>query len=92
MIKTFAHKGLKRFFISGDPRGVCSEHIKKLCLILIKIDTAKDIEDINAPGLKLHKLKGELKDFWAVSVNANWRVYFKFIGGNAFDLNYGDYH
>ena len=92
MIKSFAHKGLKRFFIAGDVKGIHSEHINRLRLILIKLDTAEEISDLNAPGLRLHKLKGELKDFWTVNVSGNWRVYFKFIKGNIYEVNYGDYH
>jgi proteic killer suppression protein len=47
---------------------------------------------MNLPGLSLHKLKGQLKDFYSVTVQANWRVAFRFEGDNAYDINYVDYH
>jgi proteic killer suppression protein len=47
---------------------------------------------MDAPSLRLHRLKGEKKDVWAVTVQANWRVTFRFEGGNAEIVNYEDYH
>jgi len=44
------------------------------------------------PGYKLHSLSGELKGFWSVWVTDNYRIYFRFEDGNAFDINYSDYH
>jgi len=37
-------------------------------------------------------LKGDRKGFWAVTVRANWRVIFRFEDGDAFDVDYVDYH
>jgi toxin HigB-1 len=47
---------------------------------------------MNLPGLKLHKLTGELKDFCSVTVQKNWRVIFRFKESDVFDVNYIDYH
>jgi proteic killer suppression protein len=54
--------------------------------------TAYDIEDMRLPGLKLHKLTGDLKDFYAVSVSANWRIIFRFADVVAEDVDLVDYH
>ncbi len=67
-------------------------HAKRLRLILTLLDAAVVIKDMDAPGLRLHRLKGEKKDVWAVTVQANWRVTFRFEGGNAEIVNYEDYH
>jgi proteic killer suppression protein len=48
--------------------------------------------DMDLPGFRLHSLKGELKGYWAVTVRANWRVVFRFDEGDAFDVDYVDYH
>jgi proteic killer suppression protein len=40
----------------------------------------------------LHELKGKLKGLWAVDVSGNWRIVFKLEDGNAFVVNYEDYH
>jgi len=37
-------------------------------------------------------IKGELKGFFSVTVRANWRIIFRFEGGEAFDLDFVDYH
>jgi len=54
--------------------------------------TAEQIGDMNAPGLRLHRLAGKLKGLWSVTVTANWRVIFRFDDGKAFDLDLVDYH
>ena len=41
---------------------------------------------------RLHRLKGDYADFWAVAVRANWRVIFRFEEGHAVDVDYLDYH
>jgi proteic killer suppression protein len=47
---------------------------------------------MNAPGLHLHSLKGDLDGFYAVTVSGNWRVIFRFANGDALDVDYLDYH
>jgi proteic killer suppression protein len=92
MIKTFKHKGLREFFLNGDTRGVILDHIKKLRLILTKLNSMVTISDMNYPGSGLHNLRGELKEFLAVSVSGNWRIIFRFYDGKVFDVDYLDYH
>jgi len=59
---------------------------------LAAIDTAQLIEDIDLPGYRLHPLKGKRSEIWSISVSGNWRITFKFTDGNAYILNYEDYH
>ena len=59
---------------------------------LAALDTAQEIEDMDIPGFKLHPLKGKAKARWAITVSGNWRVTFEFRDGNAFVLDYEDYH
>lgn len=47
---------------------------------------------MDAPGLRMHALKGELAEFYSVSVSGNWRVIFRFVAGDAVDVDYLDYH
>ena len=44
------------------------------------------------PGLRLHELKGNRANRWAVDVSGNWRVTFRFEGQDAEEVNYEDYH
>ncbi len=59
---------------------------------LSALDTALEITDLDIPGYDLHELKGKRKDTWAISVSGNWRLTFQFIDGNAYLLDYEDYH
>jgi len=92
MIKSFKHKGLRKYFETGSTSGIQSKHERKLRMQLTAIDTAQAIEDVNLPGFKLHPLKGNRDGIWSITVNGNWRIIFEFIDGNAFILNYEDYH
>lgn len=92
MIKSFKHKGLKKFFETGSKAGIQAKHERKLRMQLAAIDTATTIDDVNLPGYKLHLLKGERDGIWSITVNGNWRVTFEFKDGNAYILNYEDYH
>ena len=92
MIKSFAHKGLELLFVTGSRAGVQSIHAAKLQLILAMLDQARTVEDMNAPALHLHQLKGKKSDYWTVTVQANWRMIFKFDAGDAHVVDYLDYH
>ena len=92
MIKSFKHKGLKKFFESGNTKGKQAAHSNKLRMQLAALDTATNIDDIDIPGYQLHKLQGNKKDRWSISVNGNWRVTFDFSESNVYIVNYEDYH
>jgi len=92
MIRSIRHRGLRRLYEDDDPRGVISQHAEKLRDILARLDAAAAVADLDLPGFRLHPLKGELKGFWAVTVRANRRVVFRFAEGDAFDVDYIDYH
>ena len=92
MIKSFAHKGLENFFYSGSKKGIQAQHAQKLADILDRLDASNSIKDMKFPGSDLHQLKGKMKEFWAVKVSGNWRVVFSFEEGNAYNVNYIDYH
>jgi proteic killer suppression protein len=92
VIKSFRHKGLKEFYETGSVAGVQSSHKNRLRMILAALDTSLEIGDMDIPGFKLHPLKGRLKGRWSVSVSGNWRVTFEFREGNAYVLDYEDYH
>ena len=68
------------------------EHTVKLRDILVRLDSASTVADMDVPGFRLHPLKGELKGLWAVTVRANWRVIFRFADGDALEIDYVDYH
>jgi proteic killer suppression protein len=92
MIESFKHKGLKRLFETGHTSGVNPQHIERLQKILALLETSENIDDMDLPGLNLHKLKGRRKNILAVKVSGNWRVTFKLKNGDVLEVNYEDYH
>ena len=56
------------------------------------MNNALSESDMNLPGWDLHSLTGDLKGYWPVSVNGNWRLTFKFEGTDATAVDYKDYH
>lgn len=92
MIKSFRHEGLRKLFETGSTAGTQASHAKRLRMQLAALDTARSIDDMDLPGFALHPLKGGMQGRWAVSVNGNWRLTFEFQDGNAYVLDYEDYH
>lgn len=93
MIKSFKHKGLKRFFLKNDVSGLSPDQINKICNILTTLNISDNLKDIQAyKNYKLHELKGDLNGLWSVTVTANYRIIFKFDNGNVYDVDFIDYH
>lgn len=92
MIKSFKHRGLKRLYESGDRSGVRGDQVETVERILMLLDAASTPQALDLPRYRLHSLKGEMKGFWAVTVRANWRIVFRFEGGDATDVQLIDYH
>lgn len=92
MIISFAHKGLERFYRTGNAAGIQPQHADRLRLILSNLDQAARPADMGLPGLRLHPLKGERSGTWSVNVSGNWRVTFRFTGTDIELVNYEDYH
>ena len=92
MINKFRHRGLEKYFKSGSKVGIQTKHVKRIRLILARLDASTSPQDMNLPGLHLHELKGKRKGTWAVSVSGNWRITFVFNGVDAVDIDYEDYH
>ena len=92
MIRSFRHKGIETFFRTGKTSGIQAKHAARLRLQLARLNVASGPHDMAAPGWKLHPLHGRLADHWAVWVSGNWRLTFEFRDGNAYVLDYEDYH
>lgn len=92
MIISFRHKGLRSLYEKGDRRRVLPGHVDKIERILARLDQATEIGNMDLPGFHLHPLRGALRGFWSVRVSGNWRIIFRFDGGNASDVDLIDYH
>lgn len=92
VIQSFRHRGIERFFRTGSKAGIQPKHAKRLRLHLGRLDAAAHPDDMDLPGWRLHSLKGSLDGHWAVWVDENWRLTFRFEGIDAVLVDYQDYH
>jgi len=71
------------------PADVVGTVLRKLDII----NAARDLKDLQSPpGNRLEALKGDLKSFHSIRVNEQWRVVFRWQGGDAHDVRLTDYH
>jgi toxin HigB-1 len=92
MIQSFRDRRLKRLFERGDRSKVPPDMADKIENVLAVLDLASTVDDVDLPGYRLHPLKGDLAGLWSVTINANWRIVFRFEDGMAFDVELIDYH
>ena len=92
MILSFQHKGLEVFFQTGCMAGIQPIHAKRLRELLTALNVAKGPHDLNRPSSRLHSLTGSRQGFYAMTVQANWRLTFRFVGDDVELLDYLDYH
>jgi toxin HigB-1 len=92
MIESFRHKGLKRFYEKNDRGGLRPDLVARIRQILTALDAAETSEEMDLPTFRWHRLKGGRKGTFSVTVRANWRITFTFEEGNAYDVNFEDYH
>ncbi|MEP6885470.1 MAG: type II toxin-antitoxin system RelE/ParE family toxin [Gammaproteobacteria bacterium] len=92
MIRSFKHKGLAQRHRTGSVRKLQPKQEARLKMILTMLNAATHAGQLNAPGLRLHPLKGKPTGRYAVWVDENYRVIFRFEAGHAVEVDYGDYH
>ena len=92
MIRNFKHRGLERFYTKGDHRGISAKSEVRIERLLDRLDGVVKADDMNLPGFKFHRLTGNRKDTYSVSVTGNWRITFRFDGEDAIDVDLEDYH
>lgn len=88
----FRHSGLRRFWEQDDASRLNPGHINRVSRILTILAAAERVGDINFPGYRLHRLTGNRRGVWSVSVSGNWRITFRFVDGEAVDIDLEDYH
>jgi proteic killer suppression protein len=92
MIRRFRHKGLERFFQTGDTSGINAQQAARLRRLLTSLNVSTGPPGMNLPGYRLHPLRGERAGQWAVAVSGNWRLVFEFDDGHASGVDLVDYH
>lgn len=93
MIRSFAGKDARRLFETGSARGFPPDIVGRALMGLHQLHFASRIEDLRTPSSnRLEALKGDRAGQWSIRVNRQWRLCFRFEGGNAFDVEIVDYH
>jgi len=92
VLKSFRHRGIETFFLTGKVSGIQPKHAKRLRLQLGALNRSTKPGDMNAPNWRLHPLKGQSAERWSVWVDENWRLTFAFEGPDVVLVDYRDYH
>ncbi len=92
MIKSFKHKGLEKFYTTGNTKGIQAIQAKKLRQLLTILNAMTSTDDLKLPSLRFHQLQGHKKNLYSITVQANWRLTFEFDNENVYILDYIDYH
>ena len=93
MIKSFRHKGLEVFFTTGSKSGIQPHHAAKLSIQLTALNAAESPDDLKVvSSWRLHQLSGDRIGFWALTVNGNWRLIFRFDDKDIELVDYLDHH
>jgi toxin HigB-1 len=92
VILSFRSRALKRFWEKGDARHLALQSIGKIALILDTLDAASTLDEMDVQGFNFHALKGDRRGEYAVTVTRNWRITFRWLDGDAIDVDFLDYH
>ena len=92
MILSFRSRALKRFWEKGDVRRIPPQSIDKVALVLDTLDAALALDEMDVQGFDFHALKGDRRGEYAVTVTRNWRITFRWLDGDAIDVDFMDYH
>ncbi len=91
MIRNIRDRALRRYWETGDPKGLSVENTNRVRLMLLALDKAARPEEMNLPGYRFHALRGKPRR-WSLTVTGSWRLTFGWEGENAIDVNLEDYH
>lgn len=93
MIKTFADRHTQELYATGKSKRFPADIVGRARRRLEYIELAVRIEDLKAPsGNRLHSLGGDRAGQYAISINDQWRICFRFVDGDAYDVEIADYH
>jgi len=93
MIKTFADKQTAALFAGLNVRRFDGQWVRIARTKLALLHAAASIDFLRVPpGNRLEKLSGDRQGQWSIRINEQWRVCFRFEGGNAYEVEIVDYH
>jgi len=89
------HPGLRRFIQRDDASGLAPHVVEKVRNIVTFLQEMEDAEELrDVPSWRVHRLTGDRKGTWSLTVTRNWRITFRIdeAEGEILDLDYEDYH
>ena len=93
MIRTFADKRTAALFANGSAADLPPDVVRRAVRKLEYVDLATSLSDLRVPpGNRLHALKGTRRDQHSIAVNDQWRICFRWLEGDAYDVEFCDYH
>ena len=92
MIVSITHKGLLKYYEQGTGSGLPAAYLRKIARIFDQLDAVTTVSDIQQLGSGIHKLTGNLSDYWSMKVSPNYRIIFRFEDGDIHDVDFVDYH
>ncbi|MBX3175319.1 MAG: type II toxin-antitoxin system RelE/ParE family toxin [Gemmatimonadaceae bacterium] len=93
MIKSFADRQTEELFRTGKAKKVPPDVARRALRKLEAVDAADQVSDLKVPpGNRLHALRGDRAGQHAIAVNDQWRICFRFQDGDAYDVEFCDYH
>jgi len=93
VIKSWRNAATRRLFDGEHPRQFRSVDAQAAVDLLLALNVAKSLRDLSPlKSVGLHKLKGDRKGQWAMTINGPWRICFRFQEGDAYDVEITDYH
>ena len=93
MIKTFADKRTQELYRTGRAKRFHVDVASRAARKLEYVDLATSLDDLKVPaGNRLHRLEGSRKGQYSIRVNDQWRICFRFVDGDAYDVEVCDYH
>ncbi|MGE4246977.1 MAG: type II toxin-antitoxin system RelE/ParE family toxin [Parvibaculaceae bacterium] len=93
MIRSWRNTASRKVWDGDQPNQFRGMDFDAAVDLLLALNVAKSLQDLSPlRSVGLHKLKGDRKGQWAMTVNARWRICFRFERGDAFDVEIVDYH
>ena len=93
MIKTFADRETEQLFITGKSKQLPADLAKRALRRLEYVALASELTDLKVTtSNRLHSLQGDRAGQYSISINGQWRICFRFVDGDAYDVEITDYH
>lgn len=93
MIKTFADRETQQLFVTGRSKRLPADLVRRALRRLEYVDLASELNDLRTPSSnRLHALHGDRSGQYSISINEQWRICFRFVDGDAYDVEITDYH